>query len=476
MAQLDEAIAQSLQQKKKRLLQVSLSLCCVVLISVGVYAFSALFFNAEQGPDSAQQVEPVDKSAFVDHQQARSAIQQRLNQLREALQQLQQHPHILRWAATAVDPLSQSLDLAFAQYAAADYHLAGQTLAQLQTQLDALQQQYQAAYTQAYKQGLDSFNQQQIDQASIYNQRALEINPDYAPAVELQQRIAVYAEVQKWQGQLAIAQAERNIDKQYQALQRLVAIDPSDQQAQQQLARLEAQRQQERFSQALQKSLELMHNGELVAAQQQLAKAAKIAPEREELVTVQARLSSLLKSQGLVAAQQQIDVFIQADEWATVKMLADNALLQYPDSEALQQAQLSANKIIQADAHLQRYLARPQRLTDSNIRQYAQAAMAKYTPLAVNSVKLARRIEQLKQQIATETQAVAVTLRSDNKTHIRVLGVGVVGKIKTKSIQLTPGRYQLEGSRDGYRSKIVELVVSKSSDPIEVELVCSEKV
>jgi hypothetical protein len=70
----------------------------------------------------------------------------------------------------------------------------------------------------------------------------------------------------------------------------------------------------------------------------------------------------------------------------------------------------------------------------------------------------------------------SVTITSDNDTYIKVLGVGLVGEVKTKTIQLKPGTYRIEGSREGYRSTIQEIVVSPSDTNLSVHVVCTEKV
>jgi len=92
------------------------------------------------------------------------------------------------------------------------------------------------------------------------------------------------------------------------------------------------------------------------------------------------------------------------------------------------------------------------------------------------SAKLGEKINQVEQLIEKENQPIDVTIRSDNRTYIKVLGVGVVGKVREKTIQLKPGKYQLEGRRDGYRSIIVDVVVEKSGTPIVINVQCNERV
>ena len=69
---------------------------------------------------------------------------------------------------------------------------------------------------------------------------------------------------------------------------------------------------------------------------------------------------------------------------------------------------------------------------------------------------------------------VDVAVVSDGNTHVEVRRVGIVGKHKRKVIQLTPGEYQLEGRRKGYKSKIVFLSVPLDVASVEVRVECNE--
>ena len=169
-------------------------------------------------------------------------------------------------------------------------------------------------------------------------------------------------------------------------------------------------------------------------------------------------------------------MFAGADEWQTVQMLAEKGLVDYPDSRVVQQAKQSAEEILAASSALDVYIERPGRLADSNIRQNAVNAVSKYSGLTQLSAKLGEKINQVEQLIEKENQPIDVTIRSDNRTYIKVLGVGVVGEVREKTIQLKPGKYQLEGRREGYRSTIVDVVVEKSGTPIVINVQCNERV
>jgi hypothetical protein len=71
---------------------------------------------------------------------------------------------------------------------------------------------------------------------------------------------------------------------------------------------------------------------------------------------------------------------------------------------------------------------------------------------------------------------VAVTVMSDGRTDIRVLGTGVLGKTREKVIELMPGNYRFEGRRKGYQSKIVAFTVKATDELQTITLICDQKI
>ena len=65
---------------------------------------------------------------------------------------------------------------------------------------------------------------------------------------------------------------------------------------------------------------------------------------------------------------------------------------------------------------------------------------------------------------------------SDNQTNIIVRGVGVVGITLSKTIQLTPGRYKFEGKREGYKSKLIDVLIPYDKTSYRLSVICDEPI
>ena len=65
---------------------------------------------------------------------------------------------------------------------------------------------------------------------------------------------------------------------------------------------------------------------------------------------------------------------------------------------------------------------------------------------------------------------------SDNQTFVKVRGVGQVGLTPGRSIKLKPGNYTFEGSRKGYKSKLVKVLIPLGQNNTEVTMICDEPI
>ncbi|MEQ8938939.1 MAG: hypothetical protein RLT30_09585, partial [Gammaproteobacteria bacterium] len=71
---------------------------------------------------------------------------------------------------------------------------------------------------------------------------------------------------------------------------------------------------------------------------------------------------------------------------------------------------------------------------------------------------------------------VDVVVKSDNKTNVLVRGVGIVGMTDSKTIQLKPGSYKFEGKREGYKSKLIDVLVPYDKNQMQLTVVCDEPI
>ncbi|RUO36857.1 hypothetical protein CWE13_08395 [Aliidiomarina shirensis] len=406
----------------------------------------------------------------------RAAIQQQLSDTRQRLQQAGANAAFNAWRPEQFTTFQQMLENAYALYTDADYAGTRAALSDLNNAISQLENEYQAAFTQAYEQAFAAFSDGEISRARLLNTEALRINPSFTPALELQPRLEAYEEVQALWLQSQTARAENNPLREIELLESLLALDPNHEQAAERAQEVSAELAERAFLNALDQALQALDSGDLDRAATAINRAAQIDGSRAEIANARARLTNARAEQELAQIEQQLALFQEIDEWATVAMVASNALQKYPSHSVSNNALTQASAIVQTQAQLQRYIDSPQRLADLAVLQNAQEAVATAQRYEQISPRLSSAIEELQQLIETANQPVTVVLTSDNRTHVRVLGEGVVGTHSEYSFSLKPGTYQFEGRREGYRSKIITVVVEQSAAPIAVTLICDERI
>lgn len=477
MSSVDQQIAENRAKKKKVIVTgviASVFVCLLIGVVVTLLAYFPVSGNTPLAVEKQEESE--QKTSSANQAVDRKALQTVLNETNQRVSELVATPYLSKWQSAKVEGFQADIDQAFNDYGASNYSQAKTTIEQLNTDITEYQNAFEKAYKQAYENAAKAFAADDIDEATQLNAQALNVKGDYSDALALQKRIDTYHEVADLYEQARVGGVEGNIEKQRAAYQQILKLDPQQQEAKAALAKVEQQIKQQRFARALATAVNAIDNKDFDRAQEALAKASAIDNNRPELVTLQAQIDAELKSQGVKSLEKRIQIFAGADEWQTVQMLAEKGLADYPDSQVVQQAKQSASEILAASSALDVYIDRPGRLADNNIRQNAVNAVSKYSDLTQLSAKLGKKVDQVEQLIEKENQPIDVTIRSDNRTYIKVLGVGVVGEVREKTIELKPGKYQLEGRREGYRSTIVDVVVEKSGTPIVINVQCNERV
>ncbi len=482
MPSVEQQIEQSRAKKKALIKKSLLGFSLVLLIGlVGVLLVSYMPTATPSVTNASNDATVKNKTIAAEpvsavSEEERKALQMALSESKQSVSELinrVSHSETFSEKASEVERL---LNSAFNEYAASNYSAVEKALDDINNTVAIINTEYKNAYTQPYEDALQAFNNDDISSAFNLNKVALTINPNFEKAKNLQRRIDVFDEVQDAYEQARIGKVENNISKQREAYATIVQLDPARVDAKQALNTIDRQMLDSRFDTLLAQANRAIEQGNFPAAAQFLNDAKSLKASSTELATISKKLASLIASQEQQKIENQVALFVSADEWQTVKLLANKGLANFPASPALLEAKQNAEAILDAEKSLSAYQRRPERLSDNNVRSLALQDIAQANMHAEKSAKLRAQISSLEQVIDNINQPRSVTITSDNDTYIKVLGVGLVGEVKTKTIQLKPGTYRIEGSREGYRSTIQEIVVSPSDTNLSVHVVCTEKV
>lgn len=483
MASLDEKLKSEQLAYKTRALKmlsllIAIALSIVLLISLGNYFFSA---NDSDVRDvnttrSVNNSKTAEKLTVATDNDSRAALQKSLSETRKELNLLVEDPVLSRWKEETLHNLQQELQQAYDYYASNQYVIAAELLLKIQAQAKAYQQAFNDALQQAHSSALAAFNNANLTQANLYNRETLQIKPDFVPALQLQQRLGVAEVVSDLWSQVRIAELENNRAKEVILLEEILKKDPSDNTAQTRLKLLTKVQSQQEFANVFAEAVSAFEQQNYAVARLALRKAEQLNSNRPEIKALLQKLNQAEQENTIAVALEQINNAIAADDWSAVQDLTNKALNISPNHPDLQKNAQQALRMLDAELQLGSFLQRPERLTDTNIQQRAKSLLAEIEPLGHQSPKLMAQAKKLANLLDLKQRTVAVRIFSDEKTYIRILGVGNVGEVKEKIIQLQPGDYQFEGVCKGYRTEMINVKVPAVSEPVQVRLQCQVRI
>jgi len=164
------------------------------------------------------------------------------------------------------------------------------------------------------------------------------------------------------------------------------------------------------------------------------------------------------------------------DDWAGALSAYERALrLDAAHALAVSGRALS-QEILEKQRALNVYVAAPLRLTSERVARAARANIVAAAAITSHSKRLRESVSTIEFYLEKAQVPVQVAVLSDGKTDVQVRRIGIVGKHTRKVIQLTPGEYQFEGRRRGYKSHLVSLNIPFDVSQIEVSVVCDEPI
>ena len=377
-------------------------------------------------------------------------------------------------SAAELHEIEQEAIKAFAenQFGAALTHL--DNLFEKVSQLQLLQRQnFQSALTNAQR----SFAAEQAEQARAAIEDALRYLPEGSEALLLKARIDTMDAVLTLVKQADIARTENNLAEEIKLLDQAIKLDSyRDDLIERHQMLIEKQRQQ-KLDALLQQATQALDDKNIKAAQALLSQIRQIDANHPSLNLLTAKVKqsqSELSYQNLIAKAKSSE---DADDWQTAEGYYRQALGIFPNNKDIED---SLQRAIQINRHTQtikQALAKPERLADDQIASAMQQIAKDSIAYAEHSAQLRQLVVQLGDTLTEMSKPVPVTVYSDEQTHVSVLSVGIIGKVREYKLKagLKPGRYLFKGERKGYKDKLVEVNI-KPNQAAVVRVICDETI
>ncbi len=491
---LDEKLAQANQARRQRYL--ILTALCGLLLMVGVLGIWNLnLLSRDTGPedtgthllpdfpdaaaDKTTTEQPSDPGINTNHDNdtaARDAFIRALGDYDAAVKPRLETPGFAAWNAQEQERLREIRDQVVADFAAGDMASATGLLDQLNQAATAALQSWDGAFDDAVM-GVDSaLETGDFSQARIAAQQAQKLKPDHdgvrAAMVRIDQAVLVADALEN----IRITRIEGDAEGEIAAINAALALDPSLTALATRRKTLQKEIKEKQFAAAIQGGFDALSREETATAKQALKQAKKLDSRRDETRILATKLAALEKRLNVEKILNQAAHHTQSDDWDQAHRLYGRVLTLAPENQAAIQGHQQAEKIVSIQNKIDQFIATPHRLSAPNVEKLAMAAMDQSRSLQALSPQLSQSSRHLAELVKDYNRAVAIKLVSDGKTRIAIRGVGRVGLTTDKIINLKPGSYKIEGHREGYVSKLVELDIPVDATMLEVTVICDEPI
>ena len=165
--------------------------------------------------------------------------------------------------------------------------------------------------------------------------------------------------------------------------------------------------------------------------------------------------------------------FARRDEWASAVQAAKSipAELRAADIDEIIE---TGEKILSAQKTLSSLTSRPERLTDSNVKQYARKQITAASALMHLSPTLTRAVTNLSTLLEEASGTLSVTILSDDRATILIPGLGYIEPTSKKVLDLQYAKYKFiircDNKRDTF--EYLDLRETPSGESPTIRLMC----
>jgi hypothetical protein len=386
------------------------------------------------------------------------------------------HEDFARWDPTAQRRILDGKETSISLFSEVSYTAAVNELAAAHAAAEQALAARERAFTDAFSAAEEAHDEDSYDGAVLAIGRALNIRPDSAPAVALEQRIdalpALLAKIED----AAVARVENNLDAERRHLEAALTIDPERSELAFRLTEVRRLLREARFAGHIVAGLTDVEARKLTSAQRNLDAARAIYPDRAEVDVLDEKIAGLELELLIERLTVTARAAAQADDWVTAEQTYIQVRRLAPANRDITDGLALAQTINRLRARAARHLAAPGRLASVAVATEAGSIVDAIAPLRADSPRLAAQADALAGLVAAYGVKVPVRIVSDGKTNITVRGVGIVGKITERTIELRPGQYTFEGIREGFQAVLMRVDIPPGQADLVLEIVPDERI
>lgn len=468
---LEEARLRSTKLRKQIIIGflIAIAVCSFILFSLS----SSNFPTSKDAPVTASKKE---KLAEVDTEKVRDEFKEILQQYKNELEPRLQAANIESWNQKALFEINEQEKKAMLNFSNGDYPNALKNIQLLKAKTLAILEESEKIFKENMEKAALFLADDHYDEAKLHIEKALVVAPHSPEAIALQQDIEKLQHILPLLNEAKAARAEHDMQKEYSLLQKILQISSERTEVTERSNLLEQLIKDKKFDTHISSGFTEIENMQVKKARFHYREAKKIDPKRKELEVLLGQVLAQEKELRIQQAVKQAKQAIRQDNWQKAKVNFAKVKKEMPENKTATEGLKRANEIIGLQLRLSEYIKKPYRLTHSAVQSTAEKTLTQAQHASSYSSGIKRQAEQLRKLIATFNRLIPVTVMSDNKTYVLVRGIGKVGIISQKTISLKPGNYTFEGTRSGFKSKLLQVLIPYDQNNYSVRIICDERI
>ena len=385
--------------------------------------------------------------------------------------------NLATWSPESITMLQTQEQKAIKAFAGNQFAEALTHLDELVANVAELQSQQQQNFNEALANAQQAFRTGDIATATAAIDDALRYLPEDSNALLLKERISTMGAVIELISKADIARTENNLDDEISLVEQAIKLDPQREELIERHQKLLEKQRQLKLDKLLQRTSQALNNKNIKEAQALISQIKQIDATYPSLKLFTTRITQTQKKLSYQTFVAKAEAAERNDDWQTAQNYYQQALQIFSDNAKITKRIQLATQINRYTNTIQQALAKPERLADDQIALAMKQIIADSGKIAKHSTQLQQLIGQLDSALVEMSIAVPVTVYSDEQTHISVMSVGVIGKVREYQLKagLKPGRYRFKGERKGYKDKLVEIDI-KPRQAASVRVVCDETI
>ena len=479
---LGEKIEKARLRSARRRKQITIGLfAAIILCILAVTGRLSFDFSVKKNVPVVEKNEPV--VVFEKENQSESDTEKSRDEFKELLRQYENElePRLLMigiedWNQDASFEINALKKKMMSYFSSGDYLNALDTLQLLESKTEAVLEEGRQLFEENLEKAASFLAEDLYNESKLHIEKSLMIVPQSAEALELQQKIEKLPKILSLLNEVKVARLENDLQKEYDFLQQVLRITPDRKGGAERLKVLKERIKNQKFEAHISAGFASVEKRQEKEARHHYQEASQIDPNREELALLSGQLQALEKSLRVKEAVRQADQAVRRDDWQQARNDFARAAEDAPENQTVVEGLRRADQILGLQARFSQYFRNPYRLAREDVRNEAEKTLQQAEAFSKYSFGVKRESEKLNELIIRLNRLIPVTVISDYKTYVSVRRVGRVGTVSEKKIQLKPGNYTFEGARDGFKSKLVKVLIPYDQGDFTVRVMCDEPI